>query len=100
MHTSTRILTPLNPHDRAFLRRRQKPVEPSPLRRRRSAPAWLSGVKSISRLGHDDFAFTADDEPRAGDYDSAAMPYCTFGGMPQDCEGEGANDGFGDVAEY
>jgi hypothetical protein len=100
MHTSTRILTPLNPHDRAFLRRRQKPVEPSPLRRRRSAPAWLSGVKSISRLGHGNPAFTADDEPRICDDSDAPMAYCTFDDMPQDCEGEGANDGFGDVANY
>jgi hypothetical protein len=73
---------------RAFLRRRQKPVEPSPLRRRRSAPAWLSGVKSISRIGHGDPAFTAD-ESENHDYASAAMAY----------EGENANDGFGDVAD-
>jgi hypothetical protein len=75
---------------RAFLRRRQKPIEPSPLRRRRSAPAWLSGVKSISRLGHGNPAFTADDEPRICDDSDAPMAY----------EGEFANDGFGDVADY
>jgi hypothetical protein len=75
---------------RAFLRRRQKKVEPSPLRsRRRSAPAWLSGVSSISRIGHGDPAFTAD-ESENHDYGSAAMAY----------EGEFANDGFGDVADY
>jgi hypothetical protein len=88
MYTSTRMLTTLNPHDRAFLRRRQKPIEPSPLRRRRSAPAWLSGVRSISRLGHGDPAFVAEDEPWSNDRDSTAMAY----------EGENANDGYGDTA--